>query len=143
MTFPSPWPRSVLLCTLLTLAGLALAPGQGARPKEQLFLDPIDVRVPHVSTDPTVKYDYDIVYVRAPRKGDRGRTRWTEIAHPALMDPGADLMLLKPDGKQEVLVRGGEDGSVTDPFVSLDGEWVYYAHLRGLKNTSQHGQPPH
>jgi len=23
---------------------------------------------PHVSTDKTVRYDYDIVYVRAPRK---------------------------------------------------------------------------
>src|SRR5262249_23524403 len=112
------------------------------QPQEKRYDAPIKVEVPHVSTDPAVKYDYDIVYVRPPRKGDKGRTAWTEIAHPALMDPGADLMLLHPDGKEEVLVEGGEDGSVTDPFVSLDGESVYYVHLRGLKGTSQHGQPP-
>ena len=36
------------------------------------------------------------------------------------MDPGADLMLLHPDGSEEVLVAGG-NGAVTDPFVSFDG----------------------
>src|SRR5262249_8151518 len=46
------------------------------------------------------------------------------------------------DGKEELLVRGGADGAVTDPVVSLDGAWVFYSHLRGLKGTSQHGQPP-
>src|SRR5262249_43468578 len=39
-------------------------------------------------------------------------------------------------------VKGGADGAVTDPFVSFDGESVYYSHLQGLKGTSQHGQPP-
>ena len=43
-----------------------------ADPDEQLFLDPIDVNVPHISTDKSVKYDYDIVYVRAPRAGRQG-----------------------------------------------------------------------
>jgi hypothetical protein len=140
---------SVVLGVLLLVAGglsFALAqPGPArkeVRPEDQLFLQPINVNPPHISTDKTVQYDYDIVYVRAPRKGDKGRTRWTEIAHPALMDPGADLMLLHPDGSEEVLVEGGEDASVTDPFVSLDGESVYYSHIRGLKGTSQHGQPP-
>jgi hypothetical protein len=139
---------SLLACALFAfLAGLGLAFGQ--RPagrkgpaKEQLFLEPIDVKVPHISTDKSVKYDYDIVYVRAPRKGDKGRTVWTEIAHPALMDAGADLMLLHPNGKEELLVAGGADAAVTDPLVSLDGEWVYYSHIKGLKGTSQHGQPP-
>src|SRR5205823_5425823 len=37
---------------------------------------------------------------------------------------------------------GGADGSVTDPYVSFDGQWVFYSHLKGLKGTSQHGQPP-
>jgi hypothetical protein len=110
--------------------------------KERLYLGPINVTPPPLTADKSVKYDYDIVYVRAPRKGDRVRTQWTEIAHPALMDAGADLMLMHPDGSEEVLVRGGPDGSVTDPMVSFDGQWVYYAHLRGLKGTSQHGQPP-
>jgi hypothetical protein len=135
-------------CLLLAALGTGLTYAQKpagkkpVKPEEQLFLGPINVEVPQISTDKMVRYDYDIVYVRAPRKGDKGRTQWTEIAHPALMDPGADLMLLHPDGSEERLVAGGEDGSVTDPFVSLDGESVYYSHLRGLKGTSQHGQPP-
>ena len=70
--------------------------------------------------------DYDIVYVRQPRFGDHVNTTWPEVSHPAAIDPGADLMLLHPDGSEEVLVAGG-DGSVTDPFVSFDGQWVYYS----------------
>ena len=38
--------------------------------------------------------DYDIVYVRQPRFGDTTNTTWPEVAHPASIDPGADLMLL-------------------------------------------------
>jgi hypothetical protein len=126
---------------LVVLAALTTA--ALAKPdKPRLYLDPIDVHPPHIAADKSIQYDYDIAYVRAPRKGDRGRTMWTEIAHPALMDPGADLMLLHPDGSEERLVAGGADGSVTDPMVSFDGESVYYAHIRGLKGTSQHGQPP-
>ena len=54
-----------------------------------------------------MKLDYDIVYVRAPRKGDAVGTNWPEISNPVFMDPGADLMLLHPDGSEEVLVEGG------------------------------------
>jgi len=69
---------------------------------------------------------YDIVYVRQPRNGDNNNTLWPEVFHPARIDPGADLMLLHPDGSEEVLVEGGV-GSVTDPFVSFDAQWVYYS----------------
>ena len=69
---------------------------------------------------------YDIVYVRQPRFGDNTNTTWPEVAHPASIDPGADLMLLHPDGSEEVLVAGGV-GAVTDPFVSFDAQWVYYS----------------
>ncbi|MGH7222225.1 MAG: hypothetical protein ACRELF_03275, partial [Gemmataceae bacterium] len=138
--------RSSSRCWFLTLGALTIALpaglGLAQKPKERLYLDPINVNPPLLAADKSVKYDYDIVYVRAPRRGDKGRTVWTEIAHPALMDARADLMLLHPDGREEVLVHGGEDSSVTDPFVSFDGEWVYYSHIRGLKGTSQHGQPP-
>jgi hypothetical protein len=127
---------------LVVLTGITVAALSARQEKPRLLLDPINVTPPHVSTDKSVMIDYDIVYVRTPRKGDTGRTMWTEIAHPAIMDPQGDLMLLHPDGKEELLVEGGADGSVTDPFVSLDGESVYYSHLRGLKGTSQHGQPP-
>ncbi len=88
----------------------------------------INLEIPHISTDSSVKYDYPIVYVRVPRKGDDARSLWPEIAHPVQLDPGGDLMLLQPDGSEEVLVKGGA-GSVTDPVVSLDGEWVFYSHI--------------
>ncbi len=71
--------------------------------------------------------DYDIVYVRQPRYGDTVNTTWPEVSHPGRIDPGADLMLLHPDGSEEVLVDSGGVSSATDPFVSFDGGWVYYS----------------
>jgi len=88
-----------------------------------------------VASDTDVKLNYDIVYVRAPRRGDAVGTNWPEISNPVFMDAGADLMLLHPDGSEEVLVRGGA-GSVTDPMVSFDGEWVYYSLFHDLKGAS-------
>ena len=76
---------------------------------------------------------YDIVYVRAPRYGDTTNTRWPEVKDPILMEPGADLMLLHPDGSEEVLVPGG-NGAVVDPYVSFDGKWVYYAKFHDMTN---------
>jgi hypothetical protein len=85
-----------------------------------------------LASDPSVKIDYDIVYVRAPRfvmrDGKQRPSAWPEIGHPTNINAGYDLMLLHPDGKEEVLVPGGE-GSVADPFVSFDAEWVYYAYF--------------
>jgi hypothetical protein len=75
---------------------------------------------------------YDIVYVRQPRFGDTINTTWPEVAHPAKIDPGADLMLLHPDGSEELLVAGGV-GAVTDPFVSFDAQWVYYAYFHDAR----------
>lgn len=69
---------------------------------------------------------YDIVYVRQPRDGDNNHIIWPEVGHPGRIEPGADLMLLHPDGSEELLVAGG-DGAVTDPFASFDGRYVYYS----------------
>jgi hypothetical protein len=102
------------------------AGGREARPR------PLDVSPPHVSKDKSVQYDYDIVYVRAPRKGDDKQVAWTEVFNPLRAEPGSDLMLLHPDGKEEVLVAAGDD-AITDPFVSFDGQWVYYARIRNVK----------
>ncbi|MFO0824713.1 MAG: hypothetical protein U0792_16610 [Gemmataceae bacterium] len=96
---------------------------------------PINVSPKPIFTDASVKLDYDIVYVRAPRKGDAVGTNWPEIANPVFMDAGADLMLLHPDGKEELLVAGGA-GSVTDPMVSFDGEWVYYSLFHDMKGAA-------
>ncbi|MBI3846644.1 MAG: hypothetical protein HY292_18615, partial [Planctomycetes bacterium] len=82
---------------------------------------------------PSGVVSYSTVYVRQPRYGDNTGTIWPEVFHPARLEPGADLMLLHPDGKEELLVEGGE-GSITDPMVSFDGEWVYYSRIYTLKN---------
>ncbi len=109
--------------------------------KDAKYLDPIDVHVPSVLTDKSVNIDYDIVYVRAKRAGDKVHKRFfTDFSQPVTMEPGADLMLLHPNGKEEVLVEGG-NGSVTDPVVSFDGQWVYYVHIHNLQNASQWNPP--
>ena len=110
--------------------------------EEQLYPDPINVNVPPIASDKSVKYDYDIVYVRAQRDGDKIHKRYyTDIATPVTMEPGADLMLLHPDGSEELLVAGGEEGAITDPVVSFDGQWVFYTHIHTLKNSGP-WQPP-
>lgn len=139
----SPFPlrtycRVSLSCLLLALG---LVPLVGQERKEQKYLAPLNVEVPHISTDPTIKYDYDIVYVRAPRAGDQVHKRfYTDFSAPVTLQQGADLMLLHPDGKEELLVEGG-DGSVTDPMVSFDAQWVYYTHIYYLKQASQWTPP--
>src|SRR5687767_8192310 len=75
--------------------------------------DRIDPVPKPLKSDPSVKIDYDIVYVRAPRfvPGRDGKQRpsaWPEIAHPTNINAGYDLMLLHPDGTEEVLVPAGE-----------------------------------
>src|SRR5438552_5002538 len=118
---------------LFPLLLLALAPAAGQPPKERLFLEKLNVNPPHIRTDKSVKYDYDIVYVRAKRAGDKVHKRfYTDIATPVTLEAGADLMLLHPDGSEELLVAGGE-GAVTDPVVSFDGEWVFYTLIHTMK----------
>ena len=113
------------------LVAVAIPPSLFAGEADKRYPDAIDLNVPHVSTDQSVIFDYDIVYVRVPRKGDDVVSKWPEIAHPVAMDAGGDLMLLHPDGSEELLVEGGK-GSVTDPVVSLDGEWVFYSHIHDM-----------
>jgi hypothetical protein len=109
--------------------------------KEKLYTDPIKTEVPPIATDPSVKYDYDIVYVRAHRAGDEIHKRfYTDFSQPVTMEPGADLMLLHPDGKEELLVEGGA-GSITDPMVSFDAQWVYYSHIYNLQKHNQWSPP--
>src|SRR5580765_5760050 len=85
---------------------------------EPLFTQKLNVNPPPIAQDPSVKYDYDIVYVRARRAGDKVHKRfYTDFSQPVTMEPGADLMLLSPDGHEELLVEGGA-GSITDPVIS-------------------------
>lgn len=134
-------PETFMRFCLLTAFLLVLAALAGAQPRPADVSGPINVTPKPVASDKAVKLDYDIVYVRAPRNGDKVGTNWPEISNPVFMDPGADLMLLHPDGSEEVLVKGGA-GSITDPAVSFDGEWVYYSHFHDLKGASVAQGPP-
>jgi hypothetical protein len=114
-----------------------------APPNEPQFLEPINVVVPPIHSDKSVRYDYDIVYCRAQRAGDTTHKRYfTEIATPVYMQPNVDLMLLHPDGTEEVLVASGEKSAITDPVVSFDGRSVYYVKLHDLSKGGQHDIPP-
>ncbi|MBM3997284.1 MAG: hypothetical protein FJ303_24515 [Planctomycetes bacterium] len=60
------------LFTGIVMLGACGAAAQKKRPPGKLRVDP-----PHITMDKSVKYDYDIVYVRAPRfdtvKGQDGK----------------------------------------------------------------------
>jgi hypothetical protein len=124
--------RRGALLTALVPAALLAGLGLAQRPPTGRAPGPLSVNPPPIATDKTVKYDYDIVYVRGTRKGDDTVVHWPEVFGPFNMEPGADLMLLHPDGREELLVSGA-GGSVTDPFVSFDGEWVYYSQFHNPK----------
>ncbi len=122
-------------------AGIVFRGPAAGADSEPRFPETLDVVVPHISTDPAIRIDYDIVYVRAPRAGDEEHRRfYTDFSQPVTMEPGADLMLLHPDGREELLVAGGR-GAVTDPMVSLDGEWVYYTLIHDLEKANQWNPP--
>src|SRR5215831_11990143 len=81
----------------------------------------------------------DSLDAQPKRKGNAPHSsRWPDASLPMNVDAGGDLMLLHPDGSEERLVEGGK-GSVTDPYVSFDGEWVYYSQFEDLKNRTSHG----
>jgi hypothetical protein len=94
----------------------------------------LSMDAPHISKDPSVKYDFDIVYVRAPRLKADGGSRWAEVGDPRTMEAGADLVLLHPDSSEEVLVSVQGNESIADPFVSFDGKSVYFAKFHDVKS---------
>jgi hypothetical protein len=120
--------RSLLILSTILSASLQIGRADEQAPR-RLSIDP-----PHISTDKSVEYDYDIVYVRGKRRADGKEARWSEFSRPTMMEPGADLMLLHPDGCEELLVSGS-GGSVMDPYVSFDAEWVFYAKFIDAKHT--------
>jgi hypothetical protein len=46
--------------------------------------------------------------------------------------PGAELRLLHPDGRDESLVEVEPLKSITDPMVSFDAQWVYFAKFHEM-----------
>ena len=121
-----PSPRIVTIRSrslVATLVCLCLAP---AAPAAEPAGRRISVEPAAVTADASVRYDYELIYVRAPRRSDGKEILWADFAKPTEMELGADLVLLRPDGSEEVLVEG-DDGSVMDPYVSFDGQTVFYA----------------
>jgi len=116
---------------LLLVVGLGMVGVMPTVAQEKGERKPINVDPPPIASDATIKYDYDIVYVRAPRRGDDQHILWAEVFAPLRAEPGSDLVLLHPDGSEEVLVAAGDD-AITDPFVSFDAEWVYYARYHNV-----------
>jgi hypothetical protein len=117
---------------------LAACPFQAfAAPEDRPPQRPLRVDPPPIATDKSIRYDYDIVYVRAPRsvKGPRDRERqamvWPDASEPFNMRASTDLMLLHPDGREEVLVAGAP-GAIADPYVSFDAQWVYYTYFHNV-----------
>ena len=80
--------------------------------------------------------NYDIVYVRALRSGDNQINFLPEALTPLLPEPGADLMLLHPDGSEEVIFAAGVNGAVMDPYISYDGRSVVFAFFPNIKNSN-------
>lgn len=98
--------------------------------------------IPSVTQAGVNPVDYDIVYVRQVRFGDNVNTLWPEVFHPARLDAGADLVLLHPNGSEEILVDC-DVCSVTDPFVSFDAQWVFYSLFHDMTQlNSQRGDLP-
>jgi hypothetical protein len=90
---------------------------------------------PPVASDPSVKYDYPIVYVRVPRpypKAYYGINHLNQAGLHQTNAPGAELRLLHPDGRDESLVAVEPQESITDPAVSFDGQWVYFAKFHHM-----------
>jgi hypothetical protein len=82
-----------------------------------------------------VKVDYPIVYVRVPRpypKAYYGINHLNQAGLHQTNAPGAELRLLHPDGRDELLVSVQAQESITDPVVSFDGQWVYYARFHQM-----------
>jgi hypothetical protein len=90
---------------------------------------------PHVSTDEAVTVDYPIVYVRVPRPYPKEYFNINHLNQAGLHQtnaPGAELRLLHPDGRDELLVPVEPQESITDPAVSLDGQWVFFAKFHHM-----------
>ncbi len=114
---------SVMAVALVAVLLAGWVMGASLRTKRRLSMEPKPIQSDH-----SVTYDYDIVYVRAPRHGDERQIMWAEVFNPFQGEPGSDLVVLHPDGREEVLVAAGDD-AIADPYVSFDAQWVYFARF--------------
>ncbi|QDU92436.1 hypothetical protein [Lignipirellula cremea] len=125
-------PRQIRLVTalplLLALAILGFLPPT-ATAEDDLTPEP-------VAGDKSVRFDYPIVYVRAPRIA--GKVQWANSEPPTTNPPGAELMILHPDGKEQVLAPVEPHQSIGDRCVSFDAKWVYYLKYHNVTANREH-----
>lgn len=106
----------------------------------QVFADQSPVPPP-LATDDSVQFDYPIVYVRVPRPYPAEYAGINHLNQAGLHQtnpPGAELRLLHPDGRDESLVPVKDQESITDPTVSFDGKWVYFAKFHHMAKGEAH-----
>ncbi|MCF6319699.1 MAG: hypothetical protein L3J83_10560, partial [Proteobacteria bacterium] len=77
--------------------------------------------------------NFDIIYVRYPDPGEGNFVSIPQGEKPYRLVGGADLVLLKPDGTEIILVDCSTC-SVMDPFISYDGNTVYYSYNEVVVN---------
>lgn len=97
--------------------------------------DPARDYPPPVASDKSVTFDYPLVYVRVPRPYPKEYFNINHLNQAGLHQtnaPGAELRLLHPDGRDELLVPVQPQESITDPAVSFDGKWVYFAKFHHM-----------
>lgn len=75
---------------------------------------------------------FPVTYVRHPITA--AKPRINDIEKQNITSPGSCLMLVQPDGTEEVLVDPGALGGILDPAVSLDGQWIYYSQQASAKS---------
>ncbi len=102
---------------------------------------------PNPPYPPTGSVDFPVVAMRMPRNVGDGskdhRRKFNELGgipeatKPYSVEPGTVLVLINPDGTEEVLVDSGPAAAAMDPFVSYDAKRVYYAVARDVAITKK------
>lgn len=96
---------------------------------------PASAQGPQRRTPGQVGIDYPIVACRMPRRDRQDKEHFPDVMNFSLyVDRGTDLVLIHPDGREEVIVETGETGAVVDPVVSFDGRTIFYAKFEDPQN---------
>lgn len=82
---------------------------------------------PQVMTPQQAGIGYSIVACRMPTAGNASRDAFPDARNYSLyVGRGTQLVLIHPDGSEELLYDPGPNGACADPIVSFDGTEVYF-----------------
>jgi hypothetical protein len=115
-------------------ADLATADAAGPALKQKRK-GPFNIVPTPIAQEKGVNWNYPIVYVRVPRDPEN-LPQFANTHPPTVMPVGSELIVLHPDGHEDVLVPVGDKEAVTDPFVSFDGQWVYFVKFYDVRPKS-------